>query len=164
MTARERQPRTTFLPGARMRRFRIAFGGALAFGLVFAAGCGNKGPARGAVKGRVTIGDKPVTGATVFIENAPAGVGVNAPLDADGRYEVKSYQGDGLPPGTYQVAVLPGGVMQPGEESPTADKAKFTRPKLVVVIPEKYHKTATSQLSIDVKEGDNPPFDFKLTP
>jgi hypothetical protein len=143
---------------------RFLFAGALFVSLALVVGCGAKGSARGTVKGRVTLGDKPVTGATVFIENPEFGVAVNAPLDADGRYEVKSYQGDGLPVGSYKVAVLPGGVMQPGEELPTADKAKFVRPKLTVIIPEKYHKTATSQLTIDVREGENPPFDFKLTP
>ncbi len=147
-----------------MLRFRVAFGGVLIVGLVFAAGCGNTGPVRGSVKGRVTSGDKPVTGATVFFENMQAGVGINAQLDADGYYEVKNYQGDGLPPGTYQVAVLPGGVMEPGEEVPLAGKAKTIRPKLTLTIPQRYHKTATSKLSITVKEGDNPPFDFRLTP
>ena len=143
---------------------RLLFTGVLLVGAALVGGCGAKGPARGAVKGRVTMDGKPVTGATVLIENPEFGVAVNAPLDADGRYEVKSYQGDGLPVGSYKVAVLPGGVMQPGEELPTADKAKFVRPKLTVIIPEKYHKTATSQLAIDVKEGETLPFDFKLTP
>ncbi len=147
-----------------MLRFRVAFGGVLIVGFLFVAGCGKKEPVRVPVKGRVTMGDKPVTGATVFFENAGAGVGINAQLDADGNYEVKNYQGDGLPPGTYQVAVLPGGVMEPGEESPLAGKTKSTRPKLTVTIPVRYNKTATSKLSIEVKEGDNPPFDFKLTP
>jgi hypothetical protein len=147
-----------------MPRFRLASAGLLLVGLALAGGCGSKGSARGVVKGRVTIGDKPVTGATVLFENAETGVGVNAQLDAEGKYEVKTYQGDGLPVGSYKVAVLPGGVMDPGEESPMANKAKSTRPKLTVIIPEPYHKTATSKLAVEVREGENPPFDFKLTP
>ena len=147
-----------------MPRSRFASAGVLFACLALAAGCGSKGPARGTVKGRVTLGDKPVAGATVFFENAEAGVGLNAPLDATGHYEVKTYQGAGLPAGSYKVAVLPGGVMEPGEELPLADKAKSTRPKLTVTVPERYHKTATSKLGVEVKEGDNPPFDFALTP
>ena len=147
-----------------MPRSRLASAGLLLACLALAAGCGSKPPARGIVKGRVTLGDKPVAGASVFFENAEAGVAVNAPLDATGHYEAKTYQGVGLPPGRYKVAVVPGGVMEPGEESPLADKAKSTRPKLTVSIPERYHKTATSQLGAEVKEGDNPPFDFALTP
>ncbi|MFM8274846.1 MAG: carboxypeptidase-like regulatory domain-containing protein [Gemmata sp.] len=146
-----------------MRHPRVAFG-ALLLALLAVTGCKEREPARGVVKGRVTLGDRPVTGATVFFENAQAGVGMNAPLDADGNYEVKSYRGAGLYPGVYQVAVVPGAIMEPGEELPLADKAKFARPKPAITIPERYHKTATSELSVEVKEGANPPFDFKLAP
>ncbi len=108
---------------------------------------------------------KPVTGASVFIENAETGVAMNAPLTLDGQYEVKTYQGAGLPPGLYRVAVTPGGVMKPEESLVLAGDAKAARAKLPVTpVPEKYHKTASSGLTIEVKEGDNPPFDFILTP
>ena len=30
------------------------------------------------------------------------------------------------------------------------------------IIPEKFHSTATSGLQVEVKEGENPPFDFDL--
>ena len=131
---------------------------------VVAAGCGPTAPPRGVVKGRVTLGKSQVTGATVFFENASAGVGMNAPLAADGSYEVRSYLGDGLPPGTYKVAVLPGGIMTPEEQGPKATEAKASRPKPNSAIPERYHKTSTSGLSVEVKEGDNPPFNFELAP
>jgi hypothetical protein len=148
-----------------MSRSRFAFAGVWLFAcLALVAGCEQRGSARGVVKGRVMLGDTPVTGATVFFENVELGVGVNAPLDANGNYEVKTYQGNGLPVGNYKVAVLPGGVMQPGEEYPMADKAKSNRPAPTVTIPERYYKTSTSQLAVEVKEGENPPFDFKLTP
>lgn len=147
-----------------MIRSRLPFALGLLAGLVLVAGCGTKGPARGTVKGRVTMGEKPVTGATVFFENAEQGVAVNAQLGADGEFEVKTYQGDGLPVGNYKVAVVPGGVMQPGEENPMADKAKINRPKPATNIPERYNKTATSSLAIEVKEGENPLYEFKLTP
>lgn len=143
---------------------RSLFAAVLLVGLALVAGCGTKGPARGTVKGRVTLGDKAVTGATVMFENPETGVAVLAQLDADGNYEVKTHQGDGLPAGNYKVAVTPGGIMSPDEANPMADKAKIARPKLNVTIPEPYLKTATSKLTADVKPGDNPPFDFKLTP
>mgnify|MGYP003879164705 CR=1 FL=1 len=113
----------------------------------------------------MTLGAKPVTGATVFFENAETGVAMNAPLDSDGHYEVKSYQGAGLPPGKYTVAVTPGGVMRPEENDVLAGDAKAERAKWpVTAVPERYHKGTTSGLSVEVKEGDNPPFDFTLTP
>jgi hypothetical protein len=142
---------------------RSRFAALVVFALLL-VGCSEKGPARGPVKGRVTMGKQPVSGATVFFENAEAGVAMNAPLDADGNYEVKSYQGVGLPVGTYKVAVLPGGVMTADEQGPKAHEAKAKRPKPSVEIPEKYHKTASSGFTIEVKEGDNPPFNFDLAP
>jgi hypothetical protein len=131
-----------------------------------AAGCdGQKPPARGTVRGRVTLGAKPVTGATVLFTNAETGIAMNAPLDRDGRYEVKSHLGAGLPPGRYVVAVTPGGVMTPDEEGPLAGDAKAARAKLPATpVPDKYHKAETSGLTVEVKEGDNSPFNFALTP
>ncbi|MCE9565883.1 MAG: carboxypeptidase-like regulatory domain-containing protein [Planctomycetes bacterium] len=136
----------------------------LLIGLI-AGGCAEKGPSRGIVKGRVTLGSKPVTGATVFFENTETGVGMNAPLDQEGWYEVKAHNGNGLLPGVYGVSIIPGGVMSPEEALPLAGDAKAARAKLPVTpVPEKYHKAATSGLKVEVKEGDNPPFDFTLTP
>jgi len=139
----------------------------IAAALLVTLGCTKKPPARGIVHGRVMIGSKPVTGATVFFENTETGIAMNAALDQDGRYEVKSHLGAGLPPGTYQVAVTPGGVMSPEEAStsPLAGEAKAERAKQPVTsVPVKYHDPATSGLTIEVKEGNNPPFDITLIP
>jgi hypothetical protein len=147
-----------------MTRARPRLGVLAAFLLVL-VGCAEKPPALGVVRGRVTLHAKPVTGATVLFENVETGIAMNAPLNLDGRYEVKTYQGAGLPPGKYTVAVMPGGVMRPEEEGPLAGDAKAERAKLPVTpVPEKYHKAATSGLTVEVKEGENPPFDFTLTP
>ncbi len=148
-----------------MLRVRACIVGPLIVLLLVVSGCAEKETVRGVVHGRVTLGSKPVTGASVFFENTETGVAMNAPLDQDGRYEVKSYQGAGLPPGIYRVAVTPGGVMKPEESLVLAGDAKAARAKLpVTAVPEKYHKTTTSGLTVDVKEGDNPSFDFILTP
>lgn len=149
-----------------MLRIRVALAILLFAGLTLVVGCSKTTP-RGIVKGRVTIGTKPVTGATVLFENTETGVAVNAPLDPDGRYEVKTYQGDGLPIGSYKVAVVPGGVMTPEEAdlSAKATDAKAARAKQPKTpVHERYHKTTTSKFSVEVKEGDNPPFDFQLEP
>ncbi len=129
-----------------------------------ASGCSSDAH-RGVVKGRVTFKGQPVTGALIHFENREGGVEAQAALDADGRYEVKTLQGDGLPAGRYKVAVAPGRIMQPGEEAPLAGKAppKGSLPPTTAV-PAKYLRTATSDLVAEVKAGDNPAFDFELKP
>jgi len=125
-------------------------------------GC-SAGPARGKVAGKVTFRKEPISDSTILFENQEAGIGVTAPLAADGSYEVKNYQGAGLPPGTYKVAISPGGIMKSGNEVPLAGKEP-PRKKSTSKIPARYHQTATSKLVVEVKAGNNPPFDFDLTP
>lgn len=130
--------------------------------LVVSSGC-KDGPARGPVRGRVTLGDEPVKGATIVFENAAQGVTVTAVLNDDGTYEVKTYQGDGLPEGSYSVAVIPGRMLQSADEIPLAGKnPEKAIPKNPSPIPPRYHKSATSGLTADVKAGSNPAFDFRL--
>ncbi len=136
-------------------------------GLVLAAGCGPKEVPRGPVRGRVTLNNQPVPGATIVFESKALGVAQTATLDADGRYEFASYGASGLPAGSYKVSVSAGRFMQPGEEIPfVAPKAKGAapEPKKTVAIPDKYAKAETSGLTADVKAGDNPVFDFDLKP
>jgi len=145
-----------------MQRARVLWSFAVVLVML---GCTAKSPARGVVQGRVTMGSKPVTGATVFFENIDTGVAINAALDQDGRYDVKSHQGAGLPPGKYQVAVAPGGVMGADDEQVLAGDAAPATAKLPATpVPEKYHSPSSSGLTIEVKEGANPPFDFSLVP
>jgi len=128
--------------------------------LLLCAGCGPEGPPRGAVKGRVTFGGDPITGAMVVFEDA--GLAPSANLDADGRFELRTSEGPGLPVGTYKVAVMPGRMMESGEESPLAGKKQPPRPKPSTKVAEKYHKSATSGLTAEVRDGENKPFEFDL--
>jgi hypothetical protein len=63
-----------------------------------------------------------------------------------------------------RVAVVPGGVLKPGEEIPLAGKqpAGGSRPPRTP-IPSRYHQTATSGLTAEVQAWGNPSFDFVLT-
>jgi hypothetical protein len=136
-------------------------------GLVLAAGCGPKDLPRGPVRGRVTLNNQPVSGATIVFESKALGVAQTATLDGDGRYDFASYGASGLPAGSYKVSVSAGRFMQPGEEIPLVapkGKAAAPEPKKTVAIPDKYAKADTSGLTADVKAGDNPVFDFDLKP
>jgi hypothetical protein len=134
----------------------------LLVGALLIAGCGRAEP-RGSVKGTVTRNGEPVSGAIIFLENVAAGVGITANLGEDGSFEIKSYKGAGLPVGTYKAAVSPGRVMESADEIPLAGKKTISKTRPVsVAIPEKYHKTSTSSLEVEVKEGENPPLVIDL--
>jgi len=113
----------------------------------------------GYVSGKVTLNGQPPGQASIVFEDAAKGVSVNAPLADDGTYTVRTYNLDGLPPGTYQVAVTPK-TFGDGEIPLAADPAAQAAPPSA--IPEKYRTVATSGLTATVKAGKNPPFDFDL--
>lgn len=140
----------------------VVLAGALVMGL---PGCGPKAPPRGTVHGIVTANGAPVQDATIFFENAAEAVAMTATIQEDGTYEVKSYLGRGLPIGSYKVAIYPGRMMKDGSEAPLAGTPQPPRPVKKTSglnILEKYGKTATSGLTVEVNEGENPPFDFEV--
>ena len=142
---------------------RAVFFPALAAGLLLTAGCSGPAP-RGPVRGRVTVGANPVTAGTIIFENKAAGVAVTCPLNEDGTYEFKTHEGRGLPVGAYDVAITPGGVMTGADDVLVPGKPPPPPPRVSAVkIPSRYHTTATSRLHVEVKAGDNPPFDFDLS-
>ena len=81
-----------------------------------AAGCG-KNSTNGHVAGRVTLVGNPFSKGSVMFQNPESGVTLVAGIQSDGAYRVKSYKEDGVPPGTYQVAVQP--------QSPTTKRPQF---------------------------------------
>lgn len=128
-------------------------------------GCGQKvDEPRGTVTGRVTVGGTPVNGGIIQFASVEPGVERSAPIGPDGTFEVKSFEDVGLPPGSYQVAVRPGRFMQPGEEIPFAGQEPAAEPPPSVEIPRKYHRVTTSQITIDVQVGENPPYQLTLIP
>jgi len=130
-------------------------------GLLFLVGCTPPPAPRGTVKGKVTLDSQPITGATIMFENREIGVARTYSLDEDGSFEIKSYDGEGLPVGKYQVAIIPGSTMK-SDEIPLAGKPIPKKPPPSTKIALKYHNVDTSELSADVKEGQNTPLEFKL--
>lgn len=151
------------MTGKRLCRSPAAFRSASLLMLLalLTAGC-SSGPETGYVAGKVTLDGKPVIQGSVKFENTGAGVSVNASLQSDGSYVVKTHDRNGLPPGTYKVAVTPS-TFGDGETPLAVDPSKQAAGP-GSQIPQRYRSTATSKLSATVKAGDNPPFDFDLTP
>ena len=125
-------------------------------------GCGNAATNKGMVHGQVTFAGKPVSDGTIRFEG-PAGVSENADLDGEGKYQVRSHLGAGLPSGVYRVAVLPRVAVR-SDSPPLAGAAPPEDPtKEFPHIPPKFRNIETSELKIEVQRGANPPFDFDLS-
>lgn len=125
---------------------------------VVLAGC-SRGPSvpRGTAEGKITVEGAPVAEGTVIFENTAAGVSVMIPLKSDGSYVVSTYEGAGLPVGSYQVAVSPRKISN-GEFPKMVQPGKDIPPPFPV--PTKYRSIDTSGWKAEIKEGKNAPFDF----
>jgi len=129
--------------------------------LSLAAGCGRTNTGiTGIVAGRVTVAGQPLTQGAVVFQEATSGVAINAALQSDGAYRVKTFQGDGLAPGDYKVTIKPQTSFT--GHPPVVVPANQEKKPAHSPIPTKYQSEATSGLRVTVKEGDNPPFDFDL--
>lgn len=127
--------------------------------LVLFIGCGGApaGPKLYAVQGKVTVEGEPLPNATVTFqpESGPIATGVT---NASGEFTLKTGTAEGAVAGTHRVAV----VATTGEkimENPTPDdlaamstsgKQETSQPKSL--IPERYSKFETSQLTATVSE------------
>lgn len=134
--------------------------------LLLTIGC-SKEVKLASVVGRVTYTDQPLSdGVKILFSNTTAGVFITAQLDSDGRYKVEMAEGYGLPPGTYQVALLPP-LLTPSSEMVEKYRAdpKGPPPELMAFpkIPIRYRKPETSGLSLVLTEK-GATFDVDMTP
>ena len=128
--------------------------------LALAGGCSRANV--GHVAGRVTLDGQPVREGTIVFQDLARGISVNATLQPDGTYVARTYDLDGLPPGSYQVAITPrkfGDGQTPLVEAPPTQAAPT-----VTAIPAKYQDVASSGLTATVQPGSNPAFNFALVP
>ncbi|MDA1161738.1 MAG: carboxypeptidase-like regulatory domain-containing protein [Planctomycetota bacterium] len=131
--------------------------------LLATCGCGDDGNAlpegkTGAVSGTVTYKTAPVPEGTVvvFMKDA-GGYTATGKTDAAGNYQLLMRSAPHVLVGTYNVGVTPplpdmglsdDEIMKRGMEGTLPEQPKS-------VIPERYLSAETSQLSFEVKEGEN---------
>lgn len=112
------------------------------------SGCGDDNALeRHPVSGTVTFQGQPVQEGNVNFRNEEHGGG--GMIDPTGAYTVEG----GLPAGTYLVYITPPDIQTPptfGRDGTAAPAAK-EYPN----IPQKYRLPATSELSADIKAGEN---------
>lgn len=114
--------------------------------LLCVAGCGAQGKPTGTLSGTVTLDSQPVTAGEVHLFSSEKGAGARATLDPGGKFAVT----EPLDTGTYKVYITAPAVMATGgpDGSPPPVTAKLA-------IPAKYLQLETTDLSVEVKEGDN---------
>lgn len=122
--------------------------------LIGAAGCqpAEEPLVTGVVTGNVTFKGQPVVSGVISFDNKSEGVGAIAKI-ADGKF---AFDG-AVSAGHYQVTVLPPQVEPslPGAPPPVI--------KDPADIPAKYRSAVTSDLTVDIHEGENK-VDFDLKP
>ena len=131
--------------------------------LVLCLGCKPAGPPVATVKGRVTANNKPLTSGIVIFQAESGPLALTTEINAQGEYQIKTYDSAGLPPGKYKVAIKPAVAPRPLDQPPLAGEALTAKPIVDSNIPKKYHDIATSGLIADVTL-DTKAYDFELTP
>jgi hypothetical protein len=129
--------------------------------LGLAAGCGTKNdaPSReaiGNVSGVVLLDGEPLSKGGMLLEKIDRSIVAMSAIDSKGNFTAKAYQSSGLPVGQYRVAVSSTPPGQFGAVTPTLDPNDK--------VPLRYRSVHTSNLTIDVVEGPNPPVKIDLTP
>lgn len=174
-------------PSLRPRSFSVVVV-LLAFVLPLAIGCGG---GKGKVTGNVTLDGKPLPGGTIVF-HPTKGTPVSAEI-TDGQYTITNaptgtlavtvdtaylkQEAEALGMANRNMAMsmgrgAPGGNMPPeakaalDKEKKRADESLQKSKELTAryrQIPDKYTKTESSGLSVQVKAGSNPPFDVTLS-
>jgi len=122
----------------------------LALGLLIAAGCGDGLPPPVPVRGQVTFDGRPLSrGAVVF--HGADGSSTAAMIGSDGRYEVRTHRGAGLPPGHYRVSISP----QQAGDDPAERVLYEVEPTQAqpVEVPARFLSPETSGVTMEVREG-----------
>ncbi len=118
--------------------------------LLLAAGCGST-PSRTTLAGKVTYKDKPVGDQTLVLHsqgNQGEFFTHKIPIAADG-----TFSGEGPTPGVYKVVI---------EESLAVQEGVKTRGANAAVVPRKYRRVETTDLTWNIHAGENKE-EFKLT-
>jgi hypothetical protein len=107
-------------------------------------GCGKTTPT-GSVKGKVTLDGAPYTeGAVVFI-SPDSGQAGTADIQSDGSFTIQTP----LPVGSYKVFIAPKSAgAEAGGDEPVEESLKEP-------VPDKYLTESTTDIVIDITEGDN---------
>jgi hypothetical protein len=143
-----------------MSRYAVRYLVVAILGL-FVTGCGgvDYGPT-GKITGRLTMDGKPLAaGTAVSFMQMEKGFLAFGLTDADGKFQVDSFNNGDMPAGVYKVMIAPPAAAAPAPKDVSAEEA-FENPELLeptvkAEFPKKYRETATSGLEYDIQAGKN---------
>jgi hypothetical protein len=123
------------------RETKLGLGWLLAIMLIAVIGCSKSKPV-GTVQGTVTFDGAPYTEAAVIFLSMASGQGGTADIQSDGTFRITT----SLPVDTYTVYLAPKLAAPTGEAQPV---------RIDQSIPDKYWNEASSDIKIDVVQGEN---------
>ena len=105
-------------------------------------GCGKSTPA-GKVQGTVTLDDAPYADAAVMFLSLETGQAGSADIQSDGTFQIEAP----IPIGSYTVYLAP---------KATEDMGEAPKPEIIDErVPDKYWNESSSDIKIEIVEGDN---------
>lgn len=118
----------------------------------FLPSCSSEPPMASA-SGVVSLDGKPLKMGRVGFLSKETGKGASAKIGPTGEFSLDSP----VPPGSYTVTVIPPETAPPVEGEPVTPEPTFEG------FPKKYRSAETSDLTVDVQEGENQ-FEIKMVP
>jgi hypothetical protein len=146
---------------------------AVVVGLSLVAGCSRGGTPLGRVTGKVTLNGQPLEGAQLTFTAKDAPRAALGTTDAQGVYSLTTFApNDGAPLGHHTVTITMPAKNAPDMSAGKPDAAYGAAMKQAAKgvqvrgkeIPAKYANPLTSNLSADVKSGNNADVNFDLQP
>lgn len=120
------------------------------------AGCG-KSVETGTLTGKVTYKGQPLEFGSVMLQPKDGGPVARGTIGADGTYSMAIDGKPGAPIGVNQVRVTCFTSQRPGADSGGEKSVGDS------LIPERYSRFSSSGLLVEVRPGENPPYDIELT-
>lgn len=126
-------------------------------GVALFAGC-DRGPEMGQVSGTVTYRGKPIQFGNVMLQPTAGGATSIGTIGSDGTFKMATEKyGEGTATGLNLVKVTSFEAQDPSRNMEIAIVGLGKS-----LIPVRYTSYGTSGLSLDVKPGENPPFNIEL--
>lgn len=105
-----------------------------------------EGP-KGSAKATVVYDGKPIKVGTLLLDSGKGFI-ASAPVNAEGKFELKGPTGAEIPAGTYRVGISP-----PSAPLPAKGATEMSPPSTIEGLPEKFYNPSSSEVTVEIKAG-----------